>query len=315
MSNQFTIPKIVSSQKISGTKEYKPTLEKLKKSLGYRKVHIFGLDNMNLLDGSIKSKGPILFTFKNSSFNQLKKLNKQEFIRLTSNKIGKLTSTQQKIQKTLSTVGIYTVVDEKNDLVMNVPHSFLESKKEDRNNWEVPIHFSFLDKKHASFYCDDLNEEFCFSEKKFKIRALNLGVYYELVYTQGPKNLFYLFADLNQLRIAESFPKSKLGGIGLPSFGYKHLVIKNKQGDIWDGKFPDLDSNQRVTPVFLNYKDSIKYWKKFRKSESNFRLPRNPPIEYLKLDRQIFKNSESDFLSKNFVFFPSSDSLKEFNKR
>jgi len=307
MANSFTVPKIISSNKISGVEQYKPTVEKLIKSLGYRQIEFFGLNNVDIVDASIKPTTPIIFTFKNSKLNQIKKLNRQNFVRLITNKVGKLTPTQEKVKKRLQTVPIYTVVDEENNLVINVPHSFLELKKENRNNWEVPIYFSFFDKKHAEFYCDDLNEEFNFLNKSFKVRTLNLGSYYELVYTQGPKSLFYLFPDLDGIRFGERLSKNTRQGLGIPSFSYRHLNIKNNEGEVWDGKFQDLDSDQRVTPVFLSYKDAVKYWKKFRKLESKFSLPSRPPIEYVQLDKQIFKLSESDFLSKDFVFFPSSE--------
>jgi hypothetical protein len=307
MSNQFNLPKIVSSRKISGIEEHKTTVEKLIKFLGYRKIKIFGLDT---IDASIKSNEPILFTFNNSKLNQIKKFNKQKFVRFATNKVGKLTKKQEKIKKCLSTVPIYTVVDERNDLVMSVPHSFLEPKKEDRNNWEIPIYFSFLDKNHADFYCQDLNEEFSYLNKTFEIRTLNLGLYYELVYTQGSGSLFYLFPDLEGIKSAKSLSKTKLAGIGIPSFGYKSISVKDSRGNLWDGKFFDPSSGERITPVFLNCSDAIKYWKKFRKLETGFKLPNRPQIEYLKLDRQIFRTEESEFLSKNFVFFPSTDYFK-----
>jgi hypothetical protein len=96
MSNQFNLPKIVSSRKISGIEEHKTTVEKLIKFLGYRKIKIFGLDT---IDASIKSNEPILFTFNNSKLNQIKKFNKQKFVRFATNKVGKLTKKQEKIKK------------------------------------------------------------------------------------------------------------------------------------------------------------------------------------------------------------------------
>jgi hypothetical protein len=127
-----------------------------------------------------------------------------------------------------------------------------------------------------------------------------------LIYTQGFKNLFYLFPDLDEIQNAKKFLNLKKTGVGIPAFGYKHLSIKNKQGEIWDGKFLDSKSDERITPVFLSYSDALTYWKKFRKLELNFKLPKTPPVEYLKLENQIFRTSEVDFLNKNFLFFPST---------
>jgi len=301
MSNPFYIPKIISSQKISGLKEFEKTKSKLINHLEYKKIKKFG-SNHSLL----RTNEPILFTFDTFNLNRIQGFNNKKIVRFISNKVQKLTSIQEKIKKTLETVPVYTVVDEKDNLVINAPHSFLEFKKESQNNWEIPITFSFLDKKNADFYCDDLNEDFRYLNKSFTVRTINLGFYYELIYTQGSKNLFYLFPDLDEIKNAKKFLNLKKTGVGIPSFGYKHLSIKNKKGEVWDGKFLDFNSDERITPVFLSYSDALTYWKKFRKLELDFKLPKNPPVEYLKLENQIFRTSELDFLNKNFLFFPST---------
>jgi len=313
MPNQSNVPKIISSQKLSGVEKHKTVVSKIVKSLGYRQIQVLGSENIDIVDFSSKSSNPILFKFQSSTISRFKKFNKQRFIRLINNKFGRLTSLQQKIKKQLETVPIYTVVDEANDIVLNVPHSFLESKKLDQNDWEVPIYFSFFDKEHADFYCEDLNEEFHFLNKSFTVRTINLGNYYELVHTQGPKSLFYLFPDLEGINFAKKLPREKSGGFGIPSFGYKKLIVKNKKGEIWDGKFFNKELNERVTPVFLNYNDAVRQWKVLRSEEiatsKFYKLPRRAPIEYLKLDRFIFKTIESDFLLNNFLFYPSSQSF------
>ena len=155
MSNPFYIPKIISSQKISGLKEFEKTKSKLINHLEYKKIKKFG-SNHSLL----RTNEPILFTFDTFNLNRIQGFNNKKIVRFISNKVQKLTSIQEKIKKTLETVPVYTVVDEKDNLVINAPHSFLELKKENQNNWEIPIVFSFLDKKNADFYCDDLNEDF-----------------------------------------------------------------------------------------------------------------------------------------------------------
>ena len=86
MSNPFYIPKIISSQKISGLKEFEKTKSKLINNFEYKKIKKLG-SNHSLL----KSNEPILFTFDTFNLNRIQGFIKKKIIRFISNKVQKLT--------------------------------------------------------------------------------------------------------------------------------------------------------------------------------------------------------------------------------
>lgn len=248
------------------------------------------------------------------------------------------TSEQKVLLQKLKKIPVYTVVTNKNEMVMAMSRDPYENNV---LNWvykkyynafvwtedEGPISVGlfFMNKEDAQLYLHEIvNAEPKMAEKsEIEVKMIGLDAFYKLNRTSPPGQQAKLIADLEEIEqiIQNYIPKAnhsihpnqkytKIGYKGTPIYKIKPIIIqkKHKKVEAVHYKIKNIESKNYV---FFRLQDAYSAWDKFCTDNKNLKLPLYPEVEIYNLENYLNELEHSSEESiKNISFVSTQDSFK-----
>lgn len=258
------------------------------------------------------------------------------------------TAQQKILLKRLSSVPLYVVVTDSQEMIMATPREHQESNffdwiyskyynccvwTEDRG--PISIALFFLDKEDASLYLQEIgkNDPKCTEKTNLHIQLTSLDVFYNLNRTSSPGTQAKLVADLDEIYkvLTDYIPKnlhqihpkqrhSKTLYQGNPIYIVKTSIGRegyNKK--LVDYKISDSETDF-TRNIFFKLEDAYLAWDKFCSNNKQINLPIAPNIEIYNLESYLLdlEQGEVDVIKDNYFVATRStfkNVAKDFNIR
>lgn len=219
---------------------------------------------------------------------------------------------QKYLLSRLKCIPVYTVVNNKNEVVTASPRDsvnfyslkLIQEKVSElffwsHDNGPVSLNLFFMNKEDASSYL----HEICRKEPReaeysgLKIKRVGLDVFYKLNRTSPPKIQSRLVADLKEVDSLLSKYTSISSQLMHPKQKYSREWFQGNP--IYTIKFQKNSTNKTLSEyffssgqekkvIFFSREDAMKAWKTFRLKKTNLRLNETPSIEVYNLESFLF---------------------------